>query len=157
MMGSVYPHSPASTSWSPRKIQHSHVERALGVARGLIADVQNLWGHAGRRRRRRPFWQDVRSVMQSAFTVTTFLAIVWMYVLWWGERTVFRQSVDQCLWEKWENWVGLISLLHGKVDRMLNSVNHSLRTQCRIMSSSWRIHNWSILIHIPTGLGLCRP
>lgn len=156
-MGSAYPNSFSSTSWSPRKLQNSHVETALDVARGLIGGFQNLWGPAGRRRRRGPAWLDARSVARSVFTVTTLLAVLWMYVLWWGERTVFRQSVNECLWEKWESWVRYSTSLHGEPLERILTHDHSPPMQYRIMSSSWRIRNWSIPIHIPADLGLCRP
>ena len=33
------------------------------------------------------------------------LIIVWWVVLWWGEETVFRRSVESCAWKSWESWV----------------------------------------------------
>ncbi|MCJ1242881.1 hypothetical protein MMC30_000077 [Trapelia coarctata] len=32
------------------------------------------------------------------------LVIIWIFVLWWGERLVFRRSVAKCRWESWEQW-----------------------------------------------------
>ncbi len=31
--------------------------------------------------------------------------LVWVYVLWWGEESVFNSHVQACGWEGWENWV----------------------------------------------------
>ncbi|GAB7366837.1 hypothetical protein MBLNU230_g1007t1 [Neophaeotheca triangularis] len=32
------------------------------------------------------------------------LVILWIYVLHWGERTVFKQHIEQCHWNRWETW-----------------------------------------------------
>jgi hypothetical protein len=39
------------------------------------------------------------------FSVTNALLLLWIGTLWWGERTVFRDSVKACSWDKWESWV----------------------------------------------------
>lgn len=31
--------------------------------------------------------------------------IIWVFTLWWGERVVFRYSIERCSWDHWENWV----------------------------------------------------
>jgi hypothetical protein len=33
------------------------------------------------------------------------LVVIWLFTLYWGERKVFKDSVDSCQWENWENWV----------------------------------------------------
>jgi hypothetical protein len=38
-------------------------------------------------------------------SVGNLLVAVWCLTLYWGERTVFRESVDACRWEGWEKWV----------------------------------------------------
>ena len=43
--------------------------------------------------------------IRTLFTVTNGLIIIWIWTLWWGERTVFRDSVDACAWNAWEKWV----------------------------------------------------
>ena len=35
-----------------------------------------------------------------------FLSIVWIFVLWWGEKRVFYRHISVCHWENWEAWVG---------------------------------------------------
>ncbi|KAL4768725.1 hypothetical protein BDW60DRAFT_196808 [Aspergillus nidulans var. acristatus] len=42
--------------------------------------------------------------IRTLFTVTNGLIIIWIWTLWWGERTVFRDSVDACAWNAWEKW-----------------------------------------------------
>jgi hypothetical protein len=46
-------------------------------------------------------WRIVRRV----FSVANALILLWIFTLWWGERTVFRESLDKCDWNKWEKWV----------------------------------------------------
>ena len=43
--------------------------------------------------------------IQRMFTVANAVILLWIAVLWWGERTVFRQSVENCVWDGWEKWV----------------------------------------------------
>jgi hypothetical protein len=38
-------------------------------------------------------------------TTKALLVVVWLLVLWWGERLVFRNSISACRWENWEPWV----------------------------------------------------
>ena len=42
-----------------------------------------------------------------ALSVGNLLILVWFVVLYWGERTVVRNSVDSCRWDNWEKWVCL--------------------------------------------------
>ncbi|KZF25310.1 hypothetical protein L228DRAFT_244116 [Xylona heveae TC161] len=32
------------------------------------------------------------------------LVLLWVIVLWWGERRVFRESFQACQWSSWERW-----------------------------------------------------
>ncbi|KAK5133294.1 hypothetical protein LTR08_008028 [Meristemomyces frigidus] len=48
-------------------------------------------------RRRYPFLRQ--------FTVTTsILTLLWIYVLYWGERSIFTSGIEACAWDKWEQW-----------------------------------------------------
>lgn len=47
----------------------------------------------------------VKTVLQTLFTVRTALALLWGLTLWWGERTVFKESLEACNWSNWEKWV----------------------------------------------------
>jgi hypothetical protein len=46
-----------------------------------------------------------RLVLRRLFTVANALILVWLFTLWRGERTVFQEAIDRCLWESWEKWV----------------------------------------------------
>lgn len=52
-------------------------------------------------------WRTVRRI----FTVSNGLVLLWVLTLWWGERTVFWDSVDNCVWQSWEKWVSFLALL----------------------------------------------
>lgn len=41
------------------------------------------------------------------FTVTNAVVLLWVYTLWWGERTVFDEHLSACAWENWEEWVSV--------------------------------------------------
>ncbi|MCJ1384864.1 hypothetical protein MMC17_007982 [Xylographa soralifera] len=32
------------------------------------------------------------------------LVLIWVLVLWWGERRVFENSIKSCQWDSWEAW-----------------------------------------------------
>lgn len=55
------------------------------------------------RRNRRCGW--LLSYLSVLFSVQTFLILVWIHTLRWGERTVFRDSIETCDWGLWEKWV----------------------------------------------------
>ncbi|EGE06349.1 cell division control protein 1 [Trichophyton equinum CBS 127.97] len=46
----------------------------------------------------------VKAVLQALFTVRTALILLWGLTLWWGERTVFKESLKACNWSHWEKW-----------------------------------------------------
>lgn len=47
----------------------------------------------------------VKAVLQALFTVRTALILLWGLTLFWGERTVFKESLEACNWSHWEKWV----------------------------------------------------
>lgn len=52
---------------------------------------------------------DIRAVMtlvsRRIFTVVNAAILLWVFTLRWGERTVFQEHIDSCIWESWERWV----------------------------------------------------
>ncbi|KAK5109804.1 hypothetical protein LTR62_006537 [Meristemomyces frigidus] len=36
--------------------------------------------------------------------VTTVITLVWIYGVYYGERTLFARHIDACHWDKWERW-----------------------------------------------------
>ncbi|PGH18173.1 hypothetical protein AJ80_04560 [Polytolypa hystricis UAMH7299] len=55
-----------------------------------------------RRRHRRVGW--LIALLRMVLSLQNVLLLVWGLTLWWGERVVFRDSVQECSWELWENW-----------------------------------------------------
>ena len=44
-------------------------------------------------------------VLRRFLTVTTVLALLWVWVLHRGERAIFREKIASCEWQNWEKWV----------------------------------------------------
>ncbi|OOF91506.1 hypothetical protein ASPCADRAFT_210881 [Aspergillus carbonarius ITEM 5010] len=53
---------------------------------------------------RKGVWSLLKRVVRHTFTVSNALVLFWIYTLWWGERTVFQDSVKACGWGNWEKW-----------------------------------------------------
>lgn len=69
--------------------------------------VASLWPSSSRRRiggigdLRRGGIRTIRRM----FRIPNLLIFLWLFTLWWGERLVFRQSIESCDWSDWEEWV----------------------------------------------------
>jgi ethanolamine phosphate phosphodiesterase len=61
--------------------------------------------HTARPRDRHEARSFAVQVFKRVFTVVNAVIVFWMFTLWWGERTVFQESIDACVWENWERWV----------------------------------------------------
>ncbi|EFR03600.1 hypothetical protein MGYG_06594 [Nannizzia gypsea CBS 118893] len=46
----------------------------------------------------------IKTLLQTLFTIRTALVLLWGLTLWWGERTVFKESLEACNWSHWEKW-----------------------------------------------------
>ncbi|KAL2822796.1 hypothetical protein BDW59DRAFT_149198 [Aspergillus cavernicola] len=46
------------------------------------------------------------------FTITNGLIVLWICTLWWGERSVFQESMESCDWSAWEKWPAAASPHH---------------------------------------------
>lgn len=77
--------------------------------RQIISQPQELldWNND----RRRGLIQEMRKLslcwLSKLSRAKVALVIIWILVLWWGERLVFWRSVSSCRWENWEQWVYL--------------------------------------------------
>ncbi|KAI9866657.1 MAG: hypothetical protein M1813_001209 [Trichoglossum hirsutum] len=76
----------------PREIQQ------FLVSSGHLS-VSTLHWASQRIRRVRREWS-----LRGQFNLHNGLILIWVVLLWWGERSVFRQSTEACEWRKWENW-----------------------------------------------------
>ncbi|QKX55232.1 uncharacterized protein TRUGW13939_02324 [Talaromyces rugulosus] len=69
-----------------------------------IETVKSRFGYGRRPRKLKSFWQEVRSSLRAAFSVANLLVVIWVFTLWWGERTIFQDRISECFWDSWENW-----------------------------------------------------
>lgn len=55
-------------------------------------------------------WREEDNALRKRMVNVTFgvqlvLITVWLFLLRWGERTVFQSSLNRCSWGNWEKWV----------------------------------------------------
>lgn len=48
----------------------------------------------------------MRRLLRRTVTLANGLVVLWVWMLWWGERRVFEDSLEGCAWDQWETWVG---------------------------------------------------
>ena len=86
-----YPESPSITAQAVRLTHIVAVHHILPVISGTVQQCRaRLHGR----------WN-----LHSFLTLGKFLTVLWFLLLYWGERSIFRNSVDSCEWSNWENWV----------------------------------------------------
>ncbi|KAJ5591955.1 uncharacterized protein N7459_002324 [Penicillium hispanicum] len=74
---------------------------------GLPGPAQQLLAEgiaAARPQGRRDIPSFAKLVLKRIFTVVNAVILLWVFTLRWGERTVFQESIDACVWESWERW-----------------------------------------------------
>ncbi|KAF2750692.1 hypothetical protein M011DRAFT_437083 [Sporormia fimetaria CBS 119925] len=82
---------PVGAYSEPESLTH----QALRVARAFV-----LY-------RVRPRWRQVMGGSWSwrrMSSVSRVLVLLWVVMMYWGERTVFKNSIAECKWENWERW-----------------------------------------------------
>lgn len=92
-----------STS-SPSKIL-VQIQNALPPwAQQWIAELR-AGPRAGRRTSPSELKAMGRLTIRRVVTIANALILFWVWTLWWGERTVFQESLEGCGWGEWEKWV----------------------------------------------------
>jgi hypothetical protein len=118
-------------------------EKATSAVAPILASLQALWtkqihsalgGNAAK-----------RSLLRRVLSLGNILILIWIYVVYWGERTVFNNAIEDCDWGHWESWVPTPSFLSTELAILTYSrpQEHNL-----ITSLSSLIPNLSILIPI---------
>lgn len=78
------------------------------------------------------FWNPRRLI-----SIPNGLIILWIALLWWGERLVFKQSISKCDWNIWERWVysprAYITMYTCGVCEAYAEVQYSLEKQLPII------------------------
>lgn len=46
-------------------------------------------------------------LVKGIFTLPNAIILLWIFSIRWGERTVFEDHINQCLWDSWEDWVSV--------------------------------------------------
>ncbi|KAJ5455613.1 uncharacterized protein N7458_003877 [Penicillium daleae] len=108
-MSYAYPRSAGASSLPSF---NSVTGRASGVVRqaleGLPATAKEWFAEGaagfGRTRGRSDARGMAAMVLRRLFTVANAVVVMWLFTLWWGERTVFQGAIDRCVWESWEKW-----------------------------------------------------
>lgn len=76
----------------------------------LYTGIENIKAAYARERRGNRRFGVILAALRLVLTAPNVLLLIWLGTLWWGERTVFRDSVEACKWDSWENWVSLLLL-----------------------------------------------
>ncbi|CAG8183859.1 unnamed protein product [Penicillium olsonii] len=53
------------------------------------------------------FKVTAKDVVKNVFTIPNAIILLWMFSIRWGERTVFEDHINRCLWDSWEDWVSI--------------------------------------------------
>ncbi|KAF2118314.1 hypothetical protein BDV96DRAFT_569647 [Lophiotrema nucula] len=84
-----------------------------GMPVGAYAEPESLTHQAYRVARAFVIYRAIPAAQQirgsnwswrKSLSLVKVLIVVWFITLYWGERSVFKGSVDHCRWEQWEKW-----------------------------------------------------
>lgn len=70
-----------------------------------FASIETIKAAYAQGRRRNQRFGVILALLRLVLTLPNVLLLIWLGTLWWGERTVFRDSVQECKWDSWESWV----------------------------------------------------
>lgn len=92
---------------------------------GSLLALQNSWARLrlGHRRKTEPVPQSRKSR-----SLPFWFIILWIFTLRWGERGVFKHSVEHCAWDHWESWASQPSRCDVEIGVRLGILADSKRT-----------------------------
>lgn len=116
------PYSNGFHAFHPRRDQDSSLlDDCVSSVAYSSRWLWRFWRERGQRavygfwiRRVRIIRRDL--TMRRLLTFPHLLVAIWVVVLLWGERWVFRSKVENCHWSSWENWVSVLSLFEEERD-----------------------------------------
>ena len=83
----------------------------LAAAKSRVyAGIEHIKAAYVRERRDKRRFGVILALLRLVLTIPNLLLLVWLGTLWWGERTVFKDSVQECKWDSWESWVSTVLL-----------------------------------------------
>lgn len=128
----------------------------LWIAELWTRAVSSISAAQRRTRQRGGYKREAWRAVKRVFSIANALILLWLFTLWWGERTVFRDSVESCTWDGWERWVSYSR--HSPLPTALFADSiPSLKSQHRIMWLSSQTLSWSIPTHTLAGRGRYPP
>ncbi|KAJ5765909.1 hypothetical protein N7520_005468 [Penicillium odoratum] len=74
-----------------------------GAAKRWIGEGANSIRTA-RPRIRHDMQRSAIVIFKRIFTIINAVILLWCFTLRWGERTIFQESIDACIWQNWESW-----------------------------------------------------
>lgn len=77
----------------------------LGLADYVQRILEGRWGVTSRRLYSGRGFPRAKFNWKSWVSLPNFCILLWAIVLLWGERWIFKNSVDECRWDKWSRWV----------------------------------------------------
>ena len=128
-------------------------EKDQSLARRLYNSLLALLGPQHRSRTRHGRTLEAAPQSRLSRSLPFLFITTWILTLWWGERVVFRRSIAQCAWDRWETWVS--TTLGPRCGGTIGlTVECSPRTLFLTMSLCWQTLNWLIHIHTLAAHGL---
>ncbi|KAA6415346.1 MAG: manganese ion homeostasis (Fr) [Lasallia pustulata] len=94
-----------SPHYAPKHSSRNHFEQPAGLMQRLLGAIHwHAFHSASHRRRDRTGNTHSAWGLRHIAKVPLALILLWVIVLWWGERSVFRYSIAACDWDTWERW-----------------------------------------------------
>jgi hypothetical protein len=111
----AYPRSNGASSLPSYNQQRSQSSNILSRVGDSIPVAIKQWLSVGGIRIRRGYKRTrdagikatTLRLIKSIFTISNAIILLWMFSIRWGERTVFEEHINQCLWDSWEEWVSI--------------------------------------------------
>lgn len=101
-----------SPGYAPIHSSRNHFEQPAGLMQRLLDAIpRHAFDSAVRYYSRSHQRHDRHGNRRGAWGLTNIakvpvaLIVLWVIILWWGERSVFRNSIAACEWDNWERWV----------------------------------------------------
>ncbi|KAL2861615.1 hypothetical protein BJX68DRAFT_260429 [Aspergillus pseudodeflectus] len=74
------------------------------ATQGISSAAQTASSRLEKLKDRNELKATVSRVVKWLFTITNALILLWVWTLWRGERGVFQESLQSCVWDSWEKW-----------------------------------------------------